>query len=152
MTVWMLALHIPIVIHACTMSGKTISLNQKACCCSKSVTKQAHPSSHSKAVKSNCHRPKTDADHTSLAPPAQKGQPHSSIQTYKTACCHTAVPNVETEAGIFDTFRLKDLAPQTSIFFAITWPQIYVSTSFYAPLPAPPPPIDRQAILCTYRN
>ncbi|MBL7979639.1 MAG: hypothetical protein JNN12_14980 [Bacteroidetes Order II. Incertae sedis bacterium] len=145
--VWLLLLHIPVVVHACAMSGKKQVAGKRACCRMKGKKGQPRVGSHAfkKTLHSkSCHR----------ASVAHRNTPHtpqpSSLK--RAVCCKVEVPQTDTAAGIIVPTSTNDLVAPIS-----TASLVVLDSGLPQPKPffyheARPPPDNWQALLCIFRN
>ncbi|MBN8589142.1 MAG: hypothetical protein J0L94_12580 [Rhodothermia bacterium] len=141
--VWLFLLHAPVVVHACSLSGKKQVAGNMACC---SMMNKASPSrSSSKTPQKSCHRPVVVHKH---APSAnQKG-----LNLKRATCCKVELPQTDTDAGIFTQTSAKEITGTMATAAFLTYNPVLPQDKPFFFIAARPPPDNRQALLCTFRN
>jgi len=141
--VWLFLLHVPVVVHACSLSGKKQVAGNMACCSMKS--KMARSGISSKTPPKSCHRPVAVHKH---APSGNQKE----LSLKRAACCTVELPQTDTDAGIFTQLSAKEITGTTATASLPTYHPVLPQEKPLFYVAARPPPDNRQALLCTFRN
>ncbi|HRK72935.1 MAG TPA: hypothetical protein PLL64_01565 [Rhodothermales bacterium] len=144
---WLLFLHVPVVVHACAMSGKKQVAGKMVCCRMKGKEERSFigPNTDKKTPTSkSCHRPSV----------AHRNTPDNSQPTSlkRAMCCKVEVPQTDTDAGIITPTSIHDLVASVTMASLATLDSGLPQPKPFFYLVARPPPNNWQALLCIFRN